>query len=156
MGLVNFMQDAGEKLFGKKGKEAPAAAEVKVQEDQGKVLEGIVKGVGFDVDNLDIRVANSVATVSGMAASQETLEKVVLLVGNTNGISQVDNRMTVEKKEPEAAMYTVKSGDTLGKIAKEHYGSAGKYMKIFEANQPMLKDPDKIYPGQALRIPPLK
>jgi nucleoid-associated protein YgaU len=54
---------------------------------------------------------------------------------------------------PEAVFYTVKSGDTLSKIASEHYGSASKYPTIFEANRPMLSDPDKIYPGQVLRIP---
>ena len=52
-----------------------------------------------------------------------------------------------------STFYTVQSGDTLSKIAKEHYGSANKYMVIFEANRPMLTDPDKIYPGQSLRIP---
>jgi len=50
--------------------------------------------------------------------------------------------------------YTVKAGDTLSKISKEMYGDANQYQRIFEANQPMLKDPDKIYPGQMLRIPP--
>ncbi|MFD0739469.1 LysM peptidoglycan-binding domain-containing protein [Lysobacter koreensis] len=49
--------------------------------------------------------------------------------------------------------YTVEAGDSLSAIAKKVYGDAGKYNKIFEANQPMLKDPDKIYPGQVLRIP---
>ena len=49
--------------------------------------------------------------------------------------------------------YTVEKGDTLSRIAKEMYGDAGKYPAIFEANKPMLKDPDKIYPGQVLRIP---
>lgn len=49
--------------------------------------------------------------------------------------------------------YTVKKGDTLSKISKEHYGDANQYMKIFEANRDQLKDPDKIYPGQELRIP---
>lgn len=57
--------------------------------------------------------------------------------------------------EPEATLYTVQSGDSLSKIAKVHYGDAMKYPVIFKANQPMLKDPDKIYPGQVLRIPPL-
>jgi nucleoid-associated protein YgaU len=61
----------------------------------------------------------------------------------------------VAKAEPEATFYTVKRGDTLSGIAKAHYGNAGKYMVIFEANKPMLEDPDKIYPGQVLRIPPL-
>jgi len=63
--------------------------------------------------------------------------------------------MTVENVEPEAQFYTVVSGDTLGKIAKAHYGNAMKYPVIFEANTPMLSDPDKIYPGQVLRIPAL-
>ncbi len=63
--------------------------------------------------------------------------------------------MRVAKPEPEAKMHTVVSGDTLSKISKQFYGDPMKYMKIFEANKPMLKDPNKIYPGQVLRIPPL-
>jgi nucleoid-associated protein YgaU len=49
--------------------------------------------------------------------------------------------------------YTVKAGDTLSAIAKEHLGSAGAYTKIFEANRDQLTDPDKIKPGQVLKIP---
>lgn len=49
--------------------------------------------------------------------------------------------------------YTVKAGDSLSKIAKAHYGDAGQYTKIFEANRDKLKDPDKIFPGQVLTIP---
>ena len=64
--------------------------------------------------------------------------------------------MTVVNTKPETKFYTVVSGDTLGKIAKEYYGNAMKYPEIFEANKPMLKDPDLIYPGQVLRIPPLE
>ena len=59
----------------------------------------------------------------------------------------------MEADEPQSNMYTVVSGDTLSAIAKKEYGDANKYMKIFEANQPMLSDPNKIYPGQVLRIP---
>ncbi len=62
--------------------------------------------------------------------------------------------MSVDLSEPEATYYTVVSGDTLSKISKQAYGDANKYMKIFEANKPMLTHPDKIYPGQVLRIPP--
>jgi nucleoid-associated protein YgaU len=54
---------------------------------------------------------------------------------------------------PAAKTYTVKAGDTLGAIAKEHLGSAGAYMKIFELNKDQLSDPDKIKPGQVLRLP---
>jgi nucleoid-associated protein YgaU len=77
------------------------------------------------------------------------------MVGNTKGVARVDDQMTVEAPAPEAALYTVKSGDGLSKIAKVHYGDASKYPVIFEANKPMLKDPNKIYPRQVLRIPPV-
>jgi nucleoid-associated protein YgaU len=52
------------------------------------------------------------------------------------------------------ATYEVKKGDSLSKIAKQHYGSAADWKRIFEANTDILKDPDKIYPGQKLKIPP--
>ena len=91
------------------------------------------------------------ARVSGMAYDQATKEKVVLVIGNTGGIATVDDQMTVEHVQPEAQFHTVVSGDTLGKIAKNYYGNAMAYPTIFEANKPMLTDPDKIYPGQVLR-----
>jgi nucleoid-associated protein YgaU len=86
--------------------------------------------------------------------NQQEREKVVLAVGNTEGIAKVDDQIEVVKKEPEATYYTVVKGDTLSKIAKASYGNPMKYPVIFEANRPMLTDPDKIYPGQVLRIPP--
>lgn len=113
-----------------------------------------VQGLGLEVADLSVRVDGDVATVSGKVASQETREKVVLTAGNVQGIAQVDDRLEVETPEPEATMYTVQSGDTLWKISEEHYGDGSKYTVIFEANKPMLSDPDKIYPGQVLRIPP--
>ncbi|RQH14455.1 LysM peptidoglycan-binding domain-containing protein, partial [Okeania hirsuta] len=76
-------------------------------------------------------------------------------VGNIEGIACVDDRMEVLVPEPEAQFYTVVSGDSLSKIAKRHYGDAMKYPEIFEANKPMLSDPNKIYPGQVLRLPHL-
>ena len=54
---------------------------------------------------------------------------------------------------PAAKTYTVKAGDTLSAIAKEHLGNAASYMKIFELNKDQLTDPDKIRPGQVLRLP---
>jgi nucleoid-associated protein YgaU len=124
---------------------------------------GIVKSItdhGFEVKNLDLSVDKDVASVAGTASNQADREKIVVLVGNTKGIAQVNDRMTVPPPEPQApaelpsTFYEVKSDDTLGKIAKTHYGNAMKYPLIFEANRPMLKDPDRIYPGQVLRIPP--
>ena len=69
----------------------------------------------------------------------------------------VENKITPAKVEPESKFYTVVKGDTLWKIAETEYGhgKGGKYDVIFQANKPMLSNPDKIYPGQVLRIPPL-
>ena len=78
----------------------------------------------------------------------------MLCCGNVASVAKVNDMLTVAAAaEPESKFHTVKSGDTLSKIAKEAYGDANAYMKIFEANKPMLKDPNKIYPGQMLRIP---
>ena len=77
-------------------------------------------------------------------------------MGNTLGISQVEAAVSVpDEKEP--TFHTVERGDNLWKIAEANYGKGkgGKYTVIFEANKPMLKDPDLIYPGQVLRIPDL-
>jgi len=148
MGIFDFVKDAGERLFG--GKEARAEA----KQESEEALVNQVKQMGLKVDDLSIEFNEGVTLIRGSAANQEEREKVVLLVGNTKGVSQVDDQMTVQMQTAEAALYTVESGDTLSKIAREQYGSAGKYMAIFDANKPMLKDPNKIYPGQVLRIPP--
>ena len=89
----------------------------------------------------------------GTAATQETREKVVLALGNVEGIAKVNDAMQVASASAASRFYTVQKGDTLSKIAKEQYGDANKYPQIFEANKPMLTHPDKIYPGQKLRIP---
>ena len=177
MGLLDFVRDAGEKIFGRddddkdKGRQQKPSAKPTAQpggdgmktgvtfdELREKALRQLLEKHGFGVTGLKIDVAGDRATVSGKVATQELREKIVLLIGNTAGIAQVDDRLEVERKEverkePESKFYTVKSGDTLGKIAQQYYGNASKYPTIFEANKPMLKDPDKIYPGQVLRIP---
>jgi nucleoid-associated protein YgaU len=148
MGLIDFVVSAGQKLFG--GAEAEAQAEA----ERGAALAGVVKKLGFEVEALKIDVKKDLATVFGKTPTQEMREKVILAVGNTAGIAAVDDRLEVVTPEPQAVYYTVKSGDSLSKIAKAQYGDAMKYPVIFEANKPMLTDPDKIYPGQVLRIPP--
>ena len=163
MGLFTFIKDAGAKIFGgktssEKAAEASAAEAAKeAAEDRAaeQHLYGTISTLGFEVENLNISIQDDMATITGKAANQETKEKVVLVVGNSSGIASVDDNMEVEIQEPEAVFHTVKSGDTLGKIAKAVYGNAMKYPVIFEANRPMLEHPDKIYPGQVLRIPAL-
>ncbi len=169
MGLFSFLKNAGTALFGGKKAEtkatpaAPAAPSALDQLENAQLamrLTNHVTSLGLKVENLNIVVDDDKATITGMAASQSEKEKVILAVGNVAGIASVDDWMTVaateaEAPEPEAVFYTVEKGDTLSKIAKEHYGNANKYPTIFEANKPMLKDVDKIYPGQVLRIPPI-
>ena len=135
--------------------EAAAEAKLKAETAAAGKLEETISDLQLKVENLKVHINDDLATISGMAYDQATKEKVVLVVGNTEGIATVDDQMTVEHVEPEAQFHTVVSGDTLGKIAKKFYGNAMKYPVIFEANKPMLKDPDLIYPGQVLRIPHL-
>jgi nucleoid-associated protein YgaU len=144
MGLIDFVKEAGAKLFGGGG---PSP------EEKAAILQDNIAKLGLEVENLRVDVRDDVATISGTTSSQELREKIVLAAGNTEGIARVDDRLVVEKPEPPARYYTVVKGDTLSKIAREFYGEAKKYPTIFEANKPMLKDPDLIYPGQVLRIP---
>jgi len=155
MGLIRFVLEAGQKLFGGSDADAaPAPADPQVQSKRATALEDAVRQLGLPVDGLKIKVAGDTAHVRATVPTQEVREKLVLAIGNTAGIAQVDDDgIEVTTPEPEAAFYTVQKGDTLSKIAQQHCGSAGKYLAIFEANTPMLKDPDRIYPGQVLRIP---
>ncbi|HEY7821163.1 MAG TPA: peptidoglycan-binding protein LysM [Vicinamibacteria bacterium] len=151
MGLIDFVMGAGEKLFGPKESDQERSAK----------LENQVRRMGMPVESLKIDVKGEQATVSGKVQTQADREKIVVTVGNTTGISKVDDRLQLvpkkaeAPKEPEAKYYTVVKGDSLSKIAKAQYGDPMKYPVIFEANKPMLSDPDKIYPGQVLRIPPV-
>lgn len=147
MGIVDFVKDAGEKLLKSVGIGDDGA--------DGQAIEARVRELGLDVKDLSVGVNEETANVRGEAATQAVREKTVLVVGNVEGIAKVDDQLTVAAPEPEAQYYTVVSGDNLSKIAKEFYGDPNKYPVIFEANKPMLKDPDLIYPGQKLRIPPL-
>lgn len=112
-----------------------------------------VQDLGLEIESLSISIEGDTATITGKALDQATKEKIILVVGNTAGIAAVDDHMEVKNIEPPARFYTGEKGDYLSKISKAMYGDAMKYPIIFEANKPMLTDPDKIYPGQVLRIP---
>ncbi|MFC7357576.1 peptidoglycan-binding protein LysM [Jejudonia soesokkakensis] len=163
MGLFTFIKDAGAKIFGGKTSKEKAA-EVKAKDaareaaedrEAEQQLRATLMRLDLEVENLGITIKDDMAKVTGKVASQEIREKVILVIGNSAGIATVDDDLEVEKKAPEAIFHTVENGDTLSKIAKKVYGNAMKYPVIFEANKPMLSDPDKIYPGQVLRIPNL-
>jgi nucleoid-associated protein YgaU len=151
---LDFVKDAGARLTGKETSDERAAAEELEELRKGNSLLRHVFALGLEIEEPKITYDDGLATIRGTCPSQQEKEKVVLAVGNVAGVSGVDDHIIVEAPEPEAAFYTVVSGDTLSKIAKEHYGDAMKYPVIFEANKPMLTDPNLIYPGQVLRLPP--
>ncbi len=150
MGLFDFVKGIGKKNTAPaEPQPAPATpAEPSAQEVANKLL-----GLGVEGLSVTYNGSTDTATINGQVQSQADKEKIILIVGNVDHVAHVDDQMTVATPEPESKFYTVKSGDNLSKIAKEFYGDANQYPKIFEANKPMLKDPDEIFPGQVLRIP---
>lgn len=102
---------------------------------------------------------NGKLTLTGECATRADFEKVALTAGNIAGVAEVDNQMSIASEtaheEKESSYYTVEEGDSLWKIAVANYNDGNKYPVIFEANKPMIKDADEIYPGQVLRIPAL-
>ena len=197
-----FLEGIGEKV---------AAAAKGDNDEMAKALSDKIIGFKLDIDDLEIEFSDGVATVSGVAATDDIVEKTVLIIGNTEGVSEVvadgfvagtteaekaeyakarteaierarklaaeraadpkataaaerEARMELRERRRKAQaaaeraqskFYTVERGDTLSKIAQEFYGDGSKFPVIFEANKPMLKSADLIYPGQVLRIPPL-
>lgn len=143
MGLWNFVKNAGKSVFGKaEAAEAPAEEAIKKE----------IEDLGLDHTGIDLKVEGDKVVVSGDAVSQEAKEKIILAAGNIEGIAAVeDTAGAPDAREP--VFHTVEKGDTLWAISAKHLGNGAHYEKIFEANRPMLSHPDKIYPGQMLRIP---
>ncbi|AXA22862.1 MULTISPECIES: peptidoglycan-binding protein LysM [Pseudomonas] len=145
MSLFSFVKEAGEKLIDLL---TPGNANAEEQ------LKKHVESVGLGNPNISATVEGDKVILKGEVASQEEKEKIILAAGNIAGVASVDDQITVTGPVAQAARFvTVKKGDTLSAIAKAEYGDASKYQKIFEANKPLLSHPDKIYPGQVLRIP---
>ena len=149
MGFFDFVKDAGRQLF---DTDAEAADNIKQH------LEIKTSGIR----NIEVEFDDGVATICGDCANQATKDNAVLMVGNIKGVEKVvadDLRVEAPKEEEKAApeekveFYEIVSGDTLGGIAKRYYGKASAYMRIFEANRDIISDPNKIYPGQKIRIP---
>jgi nucleoid-associated protein YgaU len=166
MGMFSFIKEAGEKLFGSKKVEeaaAQAAADPAAQPSLDELNTAAAHAKDYiEAQNLGISGlyvsfdgASGTVTVQGEAPTQEASEKTSLCCGNVAGVQSVDNLLSVATPADESQYHDVVRGDTLSAIAKKFYGNANKYMAIFEANKPMLSHPDKIYPGQKLRIPPV-
>ena len=144
MSLFSFVKEAGEKLIDLL---TPGNANAEEQ------LKKHVEAVGLGNPNITATVEGDKIILKGEVASQEEKEKILLALGNVAGVAEVEDHISVTTPAPAARFVTVKKGDTLSAIAKAEYGNANAYPKIFEANKPMLSHPDKIYPGQVLRIP---
>jgi len=146
MGLFDFVKDVGRQIF---DTDAEAADTIKNH------LE--VKTHGLS--NLEVEFDDGTVTLCGDCSNQAVRDKAILIAGNIQGVEKIvaDDLRAPEPKpeEPEekAEIYEIVSGDTLGGIAKRYYGNASKYTKIFEANKDIISDPNKIYPGQKIRIP---
>ncbi|MEO0422522.1 MAG: peptidoglycan-binding protein LysM [Pseudomonadota bacterium] len=144
MDVWKFVRDAGKAIgIGRKKDAAPDAS----------ALSAEVKELGLPGDDLQISVDGDRVRLEGRAPTQEEKEKIIVAVGNLEGVAEVEEAIVADSGAAEPVFHTVASGDTLWAIAEKTLGSGAKYMSIFEANKPMLSNPDRIYPGQVLRIP---
>ena len=160
MGLFSFIKEAGEKLFGGKEVEQAAASSApniaELNQKAGDAIKTYIEKQNLGLSGLGVTFdgATGKVTLSGNAPSEEAAEKAGLAAGNVASVSDVDNNLQYPAGTA-SQFHDVVSGDTLSAISKKYYGDANKYNVIFEANKPMLSHPDKIYPGQKLRIPAL-
>ncbi|QIM64657.1 peptidoglycan-binding protein LysM [Frederiksenia canicola] len=144
MGLFDFVSDIGKKLFNKEEEASKAVTEHLAEDNPG-------------VEDVKVTVENGVANISGVASTAAAVEKAVLMAGNIAGITNVniDNVQIAngEQVAGDDAFYVIQKGDTLWKIAEKAYGNGAKYTAIVDANKEVIKDADKIFPGQKIRIP---
>jgi nucleoid-associated protein YgaU len=141
MGLFDFVKEIGRKLF---NRDEEAAEKIK------KHIEESNPGI----EGLQVEFKNGVVSISGQATSAEAMEKAVLMAGNVQGVSEVNiDKLQAPPVQAKVEYYIIKKGDTLSAIAKQFYGKANDYPKIFEANREVIKDANLIFPGQKIRIP---
>ena len=147
MGLLDFVKSAGAKMFGATETAAAPPAQRKQEAEKH----------GLDRSHVETKSEADKIVLSGSAAATEEAAKIAPAAGDPVGAAAVHDDLAAADKPPQSKFYTVRSGDTLWKIAEAEYGPGhgGRYHRIFEANVALLSDPDKIHPGQVLRIPPL-
>ena len=151
MGLLNFVKSAGAKIFG--------ATETAAGPPRPR--EQVAAKHGLDASQLEakseVKSEGDKAVLPRRDAPTDAAEKVAPATADPVGAATVQHALAAADKAPGSKFYTVRPGDTLWKIAEAEYGPGhgGGYHRIFEANLPLLSDPDKIHPGQVLRIPPL-
>lgn len=158
MGLFNFIKAAGRRLGIGGGDATQDESHPAPPPPPAEAIRAEIERMGLPAADVQVHVEGDRVRLSGTAPDPETREKLILAAGNVAGIGAVEEAIATAgpagPATPEPVFYTVQKGDTLSAIARKHYGDANKYMAIFEANRPMLTDPNRIYPGQVLRIPP--
>ena len=164
MRILLFIKNAGERLFGLGEAKAtdvvaklyptPMHLEAANLAAASSIAKYVAK-MNLAAQDLviDYEGATCTVIVQGYAYTQEDKEKILLCCGNVDGVACVQDQLCVIEADEEPVFYTVINGDDLIQIAKSQYGRASAYMKIFEANKPMLSHPNSIYAGQMLRIP---
>lgn len=166
MGIFDFLRGSGKKVT--EGNEEVEILNNILTALSGEASDGSLQG-------LQVHFDDGVATLTGVADSEATRQKAILLAGNIKGVVQVNDdnlmvnkaiaaireedehvelpRAEIKQMEPEYTFYTIQSGDSLSKIAKRVYGDAMKWPDLFEANREVIQDPNLIYPGQQIRVP---
>jgi nucleoid-associated protein YgaU len=145
MSLFDFAKEVGRKIF-----DTDAEAADNIKEELNVRLAG--------VKNLDVGFDDGVCTVAGSCPDEATRSLAVLIAGDIKGVEKVvADGLTfpepVEEEKEKIEVYEIVSGDTLGGIAKRFYGKAALYTRIHAANKELIPDPNKIYPGQKIKIP---
>jgi nucleoid-associated protein YgaU len=150
MSLLDFVTDIGHSLFNSDEKAAEAIKNHILADNPG-------------IDDLGVTYQKGFVTLNGTSQTWEAVEKAILMAGNVKGVGKVISNIQVAQGAEVAPAelggsgsgqyYEIKRGDTLSAIAKHLLGDANAYMKIFEANREVIKDPNKIFPGQKIRIP---
>ncbi|MDH3614688.1 MAG: LysM peptidoglycan-binding domain-containing protein [Gammaproteobacteria bacterium] len=145
MGLLDFAKDVGRQLFDTDDEAADS-----IRQHLEIKLSGI--------KNLDVKFDDGVATICGDCPNEATRSSALLIAGDVKGVEKIiADDLTfpepVEEEKERIELYEIVSGDTLGGIAKRFYGKASLYTRIHAANKELIPDPNKIYPGQKIKIP---
>ena len=151
MGMLSFVKGAGEKLLDLDANPDLAGNERALEQ----AIVDYIKAQQLPAETIVVAfdAASATVTVTGSAPDQASREKIMLSCGNVRGVAHVTERITVAAPAPASRMVTVQRGDSLAQIAAQWYGDARLYRRVLDANRPMLADPERIYPGQVLRIP---
>jgi phage tail protein X len=161
MDLFGFVKDVGRRLFNKD------------EEAAGKIKEHILAS-NPGVEDLEVSFERGIVGLKGRCTRPDAFQKCILMAGNVQGVIDVyatgltpfvaprpeavpvggpHQHAHVTPVESREEYYVIERGDTLSHIAQRYYGKASSWPRLFEANREVIQDPDKIFPGQKIRVP---